>query len=265
MIKIEYGKYSQQFPEKWEELMPKQLVRCIGFIEAFPVLEAQLLIMHELCNRKFKRIITTIGKKALLEKGDDLFYTIQLNALRQVCNFMLEAPSFSKWNFPFLKIGLIKYVGPTDMLGNLTFGEFGRCEHYYNQYIKKQNIDALHKFMACLYRPKKYLWFGKRRPFTEDEINNYKVFTHISLPVKRAILLNFSATRENVFSRFKDGFSKGQQSKADKYGWDGVILAIAAERHMLPNAISQRPLIEMLIEFDTLAIRNKEANEKKPE
>jgi len=259
VINIEYGKYNQQFPDKWEELTPKQLVKCISFIEAYPVLEAQLLIINELSSKYFKKVLSHIGNMASSEKDD--FYKIQLNAWRTTCNFMLQPPSFDKWNFTHLKIGLIKYVGPTNMLGNLTFGEFGRAEYYYNHYVKNQSIDSLHKFLACLYRPKKYLWFGKRRMFTEDEINNYKVFAHISLPVKRAILLNFSATRENVFSRFKDGFSKGQQSDADKYGWDGVIYSLAAERHMLPALISQRPLLEMLIEFDTIAIRNREQAE----
>lgn len=263
MIKVEYGKQSQLFPEKWQELTPKQLVKCIGYIEAYNILEAQLLIMNELSNKRFKRILADIGKKALLEKGDDLFYTIQLNALRQVCNFMLTAPSFSKWNFTYLKIGLVKYIGPTDMLANLTIGEFGRAEHYYKAYLKTKNDNTLNKFMGCLFRPKKYLWFGKRRPYiSEAEGDNFKKFASISLPVKRAILWNFSATRENVFSRFKDGFSKSGQSDADKYGWDGIILTIAAERHMLPHLISQRPLIEVLIEFDTIAIRNRERNQK---
>lgn len=261
MILLEYGKHKQYFPEKWEELTPKQLVKCIGILEANTILEAQLLIINELCNRKFKAIFATIGQKATSEK-EELNYAIQLNAFRKCCDFMLNVPSFDKWNFQKLRIGLVNYYGPTDVLANVTFGEFGRAEHYYNQYVKTQNIDSLHKFLACLYRQKKYLWFGKRKSFADLEIDNYKKFALISLPVKRAIVLNFSATRESVFGRFKDGFSKGQQSEADKYGWDGVILSLSAERHMLPEVIRQRPLIEMLVEFDTIAIRNREQNEK---
>lgn len=262
MILLEYDKHQQYFPEKWEELTPKQLVKCIGILEAYNLVEAQLLIMNELSNKKFKRILATIGQRAVLTNEISDFYAVQLNEFRKCCDFMLTPPSFDKWNFTKLRIGLVNYYGPTDVLANITFGEFGRAEHYYNQYVKTQSIDSLHKFLACLFRPKKYIWFGKRKPYSELEIDNYKKFARISLPVKRAIVLNFSATRENVFGRFKDGFSKGQQSEADKYGWDGVILSLSAERHMLPDVIRQRPLIEMLVEFDTIAIRNREQNEK---
>ena len=250
------------FPQGWEELTPKQLVNCIALIEAYPVMEAQLLIINELSTGYFKKVLSHIGNRASKEKPEDDFYKLQLNSWRKTCNFMLQAPSFSKWNFTKLRIGLVNYIGPTDILANLSIGEFGRAEHYYNQYVKTQNIDTLHKFMACLYRPKQNLWFGERRLFTDSSIDEYKKFERISLPIKRAIILNFSATRENVFSRFKDGFSSGAQSDADKYGWDGVILSIAAERHMLPALIRSRPLIEMLVEFDTIAIRNREQNKK---
>jgi hypothetical protein len=260
MISFEYGKYYQEFPEKWEELSPKQLVKCISYIHSYPVYEAQLLIMQYLSNRHFKSILYKIGEAAKKENDNFGHNTIQLNAFRAACDWILKPPSFDKWNFPSLFINGVTYYGPTDTFSNLTIQEFGEAEYYFKKASEKTtNTINLNKFMACLFRPKKYFLFGERKTYTDDFVRNYhSTFNCVDLPTKRAILLNFSATRDSVFSRFKEAFSKGTKSDLEKYGWNGIILTVSVDRHMHPDLFKKRMLLEVLVEFEALAIRNRE-------
>lgn len=260
MIRFEYGKKTQSFPEKWEELSPKQLVKCIGYIHSYPLYEAQLLIMNYLSNRHFKSILYKIGESAKLELDNLGHNSIQLNAFRAACDWILKPPAYDKWNFPHLLINGIYYYGPTDTFSNLTIQEFGEAEFYFKKAATSDtNTIYLNKFMACIFRPKHFYLFGNRRHYSDDFVrNNHSLFNCIDLPTKRAILLNFSATRENVFGRFKEAFSKGTQSDLEKYGWNGIILTVSVDRHMHPDVFKKRMMLEVLMEFEALAIRNRE-------
>lgn len=260
MVTIEHGTNKFLVPSCWADLTAKQLVTCLNFIETLPLAQAQLECIYTFGNKRFKQIVQKIGKEA--HGFNDA--AIELNALRQIFDFVLKPPSFTGWKFPTINIYGIQYIGPEDLFGNLTVQEFGRAEDFYKHLLKHPNsADLLNKFMACLYRPKQFYIFGKRKPFTEDVLKNADVFSKISLAQKKAIMLNFSAVRENLFSRFKHGFTKnGDSSETNKYGWTGIINLFCTHHHISPAEFKTRSLTEVLILFDALAIEAKERKKK---
>jgi hypothetical protein len=261
MKTAEYGKHSINYPSTWEELSPKQLIKCLNILDSNPLFVAQVKILYLLSNFRFKTILVKLRRKS---KTDHLA-AVELSALRQIFDFVKTPPSFQVWKFPFIKVNGIKWIGPADAFNNLTIGEFGRAEDFYKHLQKEPNNTIyLNRFLACLYRPKKYIWFGKRKPFTEDCImDNYQKFNNIPLGTKKAILLNFSATRENLFGRFKNAFSKSADvSEMQKYGWTGTINVFCTHHNIVPKEFRERNIIDVLVLLDSLAIEAKERKKK---
>lgn len=264
MIKVEYGKHSQLFPEKWEELSPKQLIKCLNILECNHFFQAQTEIMYYLSNIRFKTILVQLRRKAV----NDDNAALELSALRQIFDFMKDKPSFKTWKFPTLKINGITWLGPIDLFENLSIGEFGRAEDYFKAYTKDtNNQQLLNKFMACLYQPKKYWLFGKRQKFTEESIaKNFASFKNVPLGTKKAIILNFAATRENLFSRFKNGFTKSEEKdELQKYGWTGTINLFCTRNNIVPKEFRARNILDVLILLDSLAIEAKQREKNKNE
>lgn len=259
---VEYGKHKISYPEKWEELTPKQLIKCLNILECNHFSHAQTEIMYYLSNWRFKTILVQLRRKAVSDDNAAL----ELSALRQVFDFMKDRPSFKTWKFPTLKINGLTWLGPIDLFENLTIGEFGRAEDYFKAYMKDtDNQQMLCKFLACLYQPKKYWLIGKRQKFTEEFIaKNFASFKKIPLGTKKAILLNFAATRENLFSRFKNGFSKSEEKdELQKYGWTGTINLFCTRNNIVPKEFRERNILDVLILLDSLAIEAKQREKKK--
>ena len=258
---VEYGKHQLNYPSKWEDLSSKQLIKCLNILEANTLIVAQVKILYYLSNWRFKTILVLLKPKA----KTDYLAAVELSSFRQIIDFVQIPPSFQVWKFPYLKVNGIKWIGPSDAFNNLTIGEFGRAEDFYKHLQKEPNNTIyLNRFLACLYRPKKYILVGKRKPFTEDCImDNYQKFNNVPLEMKKAILLNFSATRENLFGRFKNAFTKTSDvSEMQKYGWTGTINVFCTHHNIVPKEFRERNIIDVLVLLDSLAIEAKERKKK---
>ena len=99
---------------------------------------------------------------------------------------------------PAITAGGNSFAGPTDLLGDLTFGEFRAAIREMDAHIiaakdpetAQDALEALNRFMAVLYRPCQN---GQRIPYNAAETNKYALLTQtIPLWQKQTVLLWFS-------------------------------------------------------------------------
>lgn len=246
MLTISHGKKKLILPSSWEELSARQLTYAVKCLSLYPIIPAQLRIIYAMLPFGWKRIF-----KSLTD--------VELNALRLEFEFLQSTPEFSSWAFPRLFIGFKFFHGPGDLFSKLNVRQFARANFYLNKYSQNEDEIALNKFLACIYLPKN----GK---FNDEYLqSNFNTFARLNKNAKKAIALNFTAVRSFLLGQAKQAFeNNGSKSKADKYGWDGMVLYIAGKRNMVPDAIYNMKLSEFIIQLDTTAIINKEIEQAKP-
>jgi hypothetical protein len=246
MLTLQHGKNKVILPSCWEELSARQMVFAIRCLSTYQAIPAQLRIIYAMLPLRWKYIFKKLSD-------------IELHALRLEFAFLQEEPVFDKWVFPKLWIGLRVYHGPGDVLAKLNVRQFARANFYLNKFSQNEDPVSLNKFMASIYLPKN----GK---FSDEYLQKtFGKMGSIGSDKKKAIAVNFVALRTHLLSKCKDAFSKSdKQSRADKYGWDGMVLYIAANRHMATDAIYNMKLSEFLIQMDVTSIINKEAQQEKP-
>jgi hypothetical protein len=241
MLTLQLAKKQLILPSSWVELSNRQLTFAVKMLSAFPLYEAQLRIVFYMMPFAWKRIFKNCSD-------------IERNAIRLEFDFLTQSPVFEKWLFPKIWIGFKPYLGPGDLFGNLNVRQFARANFYLNKYSQSEDEIYLNKFLACIF-------LGRRDSFSDKILQaNYPKFARISKAKKQAIALNFTAVREFVLSQLPYAFTKSdEKSKADKYGWDGMILHIAAKRHQVPDALYNMKLSEFIIQLEVTAIINKES------
>ena len=261
MVNLEYGKIKALVPGSWQELTPRQFANVILVMgKAKHSAVGQMGAVYYLLPKKFRPILDELS-------------TVELHELKEQFAFLVEPPSFPNFIFGKLKkswFGLFTYYGPTNSFGNLTVREYGRANFYLRQYAHALDADEpraneyLNKFIGCLYFKKvkgeRYVPLNSAK-FDEYVKQHAIYFSDLPLAKKQAIAFNFSAVREYVFGQFTEAFRKTEeptQSKADKYGWDGMVQQLAVARHIAPDVIYHMNLLEFLIQLDTLAIAHNE-------
>lgn len=245
MLELKHGDSKIDLPSSWEELNQRQLTYAVKCLSIYPILQAQLRIIFALLPLKWKRIFKSLDE-------------FEMNALRSEFDFLKEPPEFSKWVFPRLLIGFRWYHGPEDLFAKLNVRQFARANFYLNKYSQHEDELALNKFLACIFLPKGV-------SFNDEYLQySYKKFARFDLNKKKAMALNFTAVRAFLLNQAKQAFeNNGAKSKADKYGWDGMVLYIAGKRNMVPDAIYNMKLSEFIIQLDATAIINKEIEKEK--
>lgn len=241
MLTIQLGKKQIILPSSWEELSNRQLTYAVKMLSSYPLFEAQLRIIFYLMPYFWKGVFKNCND-------------IERNALRLEFDFLTESPVFEKWLFSKIWIGFNIYHGPGDLFGNLNVRQFARANFYLNKYSQSEDEIFLNKFLACI--------FLRNGDVFSDKLlqEYYPKFSRLSKVKKQAIALNFTAVREFVLGQLENAFEKSEEkSKADKYGWDGMILHIAAQRHMVPDALYNMKLSEFIIQLEVTAIINQES------
>lgn len=82
---------------------------------------------------------------------------------------------------------IASFVGPEECLYNLRMIEFAQAESELASWYQEKDINNLWRFVACLYRPKRWLAVSKdkRTPFNQDKIEIHAQRLQ-KLPVKYA-------------------------------------------------------------------------------
>lgn len=74
-------------------------------------------------------------------------------------------------HIPFVNPLLTKYLGPTDMFRNITFGEYSDAMNLYLEYEKSKDEHYLQLIMAILYREASTLKPSKRIKYDEEAVD----------------------------------------------------------------------------------------------
>ncbi|PJJ59446.1 hypothetical protein [Hymenobacter chitinivorans] len=79
---------------------------------------------------------------------------VQCVQLYSVTDFVFdEQQLFTQQLLPVVRVGVTRYAGPKSSLGNVLFGEFIFADTYFRAWATCQSAEALHLFLAALYRP----------------------------------------------------------------------------------------------------------------
>ena len=165
------------------------------------------------------------------------FYKIPIDAKARMIMYIqwvYEIRGLTKQLIPHYK-GLF---APASEFDNLTMEEWNACEIYYHQYIKNNEVTALDKLIAVLYRePKKYYDFMKnvdgdcRVPFNEHECEwmAKRKIVSWSDEVKMAILAWYDGCREAVTNMY-DLFN-GEGDEESNPGMFEIMRLLSGERY----------------------------------
>lgn len=250
------------FPEEWNELSRKQLTEIAGilFTETDPLMAdtkmANAIIRH--------RIFTYTSPAVIIEHILPLIEWIKIDC------------SLTKQLLPTLSVGLRKFYGPDDGLSNIRLVEFDFAEReLYAWHQDRKNMMQLFRFIACLYRPKKNLFYNVRRnkdgdargKFNDNLVQHYAelLSKHVPLEEAYAILLWYKGCRDtlqascpNVFSS-SDNSTAGESAEPSYFG----IMRMIAEKGTYGNLeqVEQLYLTVALMEMELTIIEHKQSKE----
>ena len=142
--------------------------------------------------------------------------------------------SFKVEQFPFAKV----LQGPTDMLYNLTLGEFRYAESCLNEYLSSKKRIDLATFLAVIYRPKAKNENGDdREAFSVLKVDVLAevILKSISIEHMHALMLQYIAMRGYVINAHKDAFESGGTAKSQNATWGGLINQLAQNITDIPE------------------------------
>lgn len=195
-------------PESWDELKGEQLLNVAEALYKYP--EADERHAH-ICRALIGKQVRTLPPMTLLT---DIFPLIQ---------WVYEPPTFTIQKIPAIRAGFRTYYGPETAFYNIRLIEYDFADRELYQYLhaREQGQDGaeqfLWRFVACLYRPGKWLYNRKkdkdgdvRIKFNENTLNWHAGILRRNLPAgfAYAVLLWYKACRKFItvqYSRVFDG------------------------------------------------------------
>lgn len=119
-----------------------------------------------------------------------------------------------------------RWVGPSDELLSLSFGEFRYAEDCLQVFLKNKSMDALNTFLGVLWRPGL-----RRKPFVFQKADGYAAkLKNVDYSFKCALLLQYIAMRGYLMAQNEDAFDK--PTEGDTGGktatWGNLISALAS-------------------------------------
>ncbi|MEL6968641.1 MAG: hypothetical protein AAFO02_00620 [Bacteroidota bacterium] len=156
------------------------------------------------------------------------------------------------------------YYAPADRdwFGNMEFLELCTTFTLFEAYIQDYEDDLLHELLATLYRPPKprtkanraKAYGGDRRqPYLNHEgmvAKRKKHMTTLAPQVKQLLVFWFASCRQAIIDDYPDLFT-GQGGQSSKYGWGGLLMAMAGGLHQM-DSVSSQPAGDALTYLDYL-------------
>lgn len=179
-------KFTRQQPQSWQEINARQLIA----------------ISYRYVNLKSDAwfIAKFLSLPHFLVKRMPLFYVY---SLIQEITFINDYTPRDTFVIPQIANG----IAPLPKLGQMPFGRFMFIDTYFNDFASNSNnIEALDKFVACLY------WPGDVA-FNENLIAlRAKSIARINPIVKQAIAINYRLVKDWLTDKYPLVFSKKQET-----------------------------------------------------
>lgn len=289
-----------EIPSHWDEMSADQRLFCLknalfASMQIISIEECRVRCLFYLAGiSRSWRSVAHEGIRSANQRGDK--YS-RIYLLSEVCTEFLfkrsdkgelEISYDTLYNhFPELQAGEVFLYGPAHLLADLSFGEFRAALEEMQDYFRSKEEEALHRFVACLYRPERpgYKQAAsspdfdglRREPFNRARIDAHaqlvaKVpvvyhhitllwFTHVLQYIQREDLVlggeqvNFAP----LFPRAAEG------PKPQSNAWTSLLHAIAKEGPFGKVQDTDRAgLFDVLLYMRETHLQNLKLKSKKP-
>jgi hypothetical protein len=212
MTLIELNKKYYAFPTCWNELSTKQAMGAMKFFtsehDTISEESSEKIILH------LFRILAGISWwKWVRIKGEELAEYLYL------CSFIWEETNLTKNVLPKYR----NLYGPADNFGNLRMNEFAYAQNAFEEYKEKEDMSALNRLVAALYREAKPGYDFRLNPDSDcrqdfnEAVMNYhaeKVISKWPLYVKLLVLKWYAGCFEQMMKENQDLFSSNKSEVA---------------------------------------------------
>jgi len=207
MIEIPTINFEKEIPASFDEMSSEEFIR---FAHLYLELQKGAITLNHL---KTEMVFQFLGLKyskwrfELMMEEDKAKIYENIFLISEKIDFLFNQEVTEdgkinlKVNFPFTKNLIPKYagfVGPDDLMNDVTFLEYKNAHVAAMEFIKSQDETDLNWLVATLYRRPLIKWLKKP---TYDEFKTKKIAEKVScwpFSVKYAILLNFLAWEEYI-------------------------------------------------------------------
>ena len=251
-IKIEYSKNTYTFwhPEKFNELNEEQYRAFIehAYLPKTPLDERmsdRLILLQEFLGKKVNYAFKTRWYKVI----DSLVNEGVIDELLKLQDFMQEEQIFNAWILKELKISRLKYYGPYDRFGYMTFAEFISADMLFMAWFDNKDKEVLYKFAATLYKE------VKDDEFSSKVINQRaEIFKNLSDIDVSAIVFNYSSMRYWLTQKYPFVFKGSEETQelhlgSSQHSWMNI-------RRNLAGDVLNLDKVDKLLLHDVLADLN---------
>jgi hypothetical protein len=201
-----------KMPTTWNELTRQQLIKICGlYPQAIELSEFLSLAVFHLTGLK---LVDRLSKDTVHQfKYNGKPVVMDTFTFATFCNsamFLVEKPTLTLQKIPFIRILGFKYIGPSDMLWNMTFGEWLQVDIYMQHYSRTKERKYLQLAVACMYRredkkkQRSNSYDGDpRRAFNEYLVEKQSLkFKWVPMDTLRAVSIFFSGSMEALKEKF---------------------------------------------------------------
>lgn len=170
--------------------------------------------------------------------------TVQAHSLAGTMQFLYSGSlELEAWHLPkIFRTGKQALIGPSDTLGNITFGELMFADLALRKYKATNDEKFLNQLICVLYRvgdKENYRLTGdEREPFNKNLLEQQVAdLGHIAEVKKQAILVNYIGCREVMSKSFAYVFPKKEETNATPSNetWLDVAIQLARKDNALGN------------------------------
>jgi hypothetical protein len=270
MITVEVNGKTARVPSSWDEMSPRQVRETFRIFDRcvrkglspldFNVRELYMLLgVRKTLRGLFQDIA---GNEAFRRRSENVYLLCErlLGFLFSGDDATLSYDSFTN-PMPVAWSGLRRLHGPTDLLQDLTFGEFRHASAAVNKFFETKDVADLDETVAFLYRTRcrRANRAGRKVP----EISNRNVSRHIQRAKKvktwrkNLIMMWFS----NCLKYLQNGvvelngepvelsalFSKDDKTTGVAFGWSDMLVELAKENTIGNiDRVDEEPLFSVL-------------------
>lgn len=254
---------SVEIPSHWDEMTHRQRIYCLrqGLMATSGMVDmdtARISCLYHLLG-----ISSTWGTIARERVSSELRvqekYSRILLLAEELCGFLFSQDKDGRWelsyetvynHFPILQAGKVTLHGPAHLLADVSMGEFRAAVEEMREYFEDRNPHALHRMIACLYRPQRREYevlkeredFDglRREPMNRARIeDNARHAAKVSSFLQQAVLMWFSymigyIQKEPIVLSgnevsFQPLFQGGGDSGRSTGGWDAVLRRVGKD------------------------------------
>lgn len=250
-------------PSSWDELSERQV--------------RSIFRLHDRCVRKGKSplefsvrvLFMLIGHRpnpfthSPDERASENIYLLCDNLLGFLFAKDSASLSFDSVRNPMRSVwvGRRKLIGPSDLLQDLTFGEFRHASAAVNAFYESKDVENLDECIAALYRPASSKPNRAGRKVQDINNGNAAMFLRLASKMrpwqKNIVMLWFSACLGYIQSGTLDIdgeeislsllFDEKSESGGFEYGWNDLLVDLARENSIgNKDRIDEEPLFSVL-------------------